>query len=725
MSWIRELKRRNVFRVGVAYVIIAWLVAQVAGLGLESFGAPSWVIKSVLFLLVICFPLVLVFAWAFEITPDGIKLDRKTPKNESKDNTYGRKIDLAIFGLMAVAIILLLSKDIIFETETPRSVEDVTQESGLPRAELDKSIAVLPFRNRSDRDEDAYFTEGIHDDLLTSLARIGDLKVISRTSVMRYRDTDKSIPEIARELGVATLLEGGVQRSASQVRINVQLIDAQSDEHLWAEIFDRELSAENVFAIQSEISNEIATALRLVLTSEEDERLQLVPTVNLQAYEAYLLGRQEAARRTAESLIKSQSHFENAIDLDSDYALAYVGLAETLALRSAYGGLGVQVSYAPRQAAIDKALGLDPLSGEAYTSLAVMRTQQLMYDEAEEYFLRAIELSPNYATAYHWYSSMHLAETDRVEEALPFLRKAIELDPLAPVLAASLSRMLWSLGRAEEARTTILSGIERNPEFPFHYGNMAEHLLALGRVDDALRWSHEATRLAPAFVDYAVFECGLHLQIGDDVSAERCLNRIDEDLRESSVGGLLDLQVFRAQYDEATNLAGELAQLNMNYTTAHSVALTYLNAGEPEAALSFLGSSDPDLISNETTVVTPGNLWRVAPVACALYLTGDLDRANILIGQVFETIQAMHRVRGAGYGAWDVYIHAARGNRHEAIVALRDAIDTGWRDQWWRLRTLYFDEMKNEPEWIRLIDELEADISRQRRSYENNKDDPL
>lgn len=725
MSLIRELKRRNVFRVGVAYIIVAWLIAQVAGLGLESFGAPSWVIKTVLFLLVIGFPLVLVFAWAFEITPDGIKRDRKATSTDSKGDIDGRKLNITIIGLMAVAIIFLISKDIVFKTEPPRTVEEVTQESELPRAELDKSIAVLPFRNRSDRSEDAYFTEGIHDDLLTSLARIGDLKVISRTSVMRYHDTDKSIPEIARELGVATLLEGGVQRSAGQVRINVQLIDAESDEHLWAEIYDRELSAENVFAIQSEISHEIATALRLVLTGEEDERLQLTPTINLQAYEQYLLGRQEAARRTAESLIKAQSHFEAASDLDPNYALAHIGLAETLTLQSVYGGLDIQASFAPRQAAIDKALALDPLSGEAFTSLAAIRTQQSRYDEAEEYFLRAIDLSPNYATTYHWYSTELLAETGRFEEALPIIRKAIELDPMAPVLTASLTRILWSLGRVEEARTAILTGIERNPGFPFHYGNMAEHLLALGRVADALRWSHDVTRFAPTSGSYAVFECDLYLQIGDDLAAERCLNMMDEEFREFSDAGLLDLYVFRGQYDEATNLAGELAQRGTNPLSAHSVALAYLNAGEPEAALSIFQASDPDLVSNETIVVTPGNVWRVAPVACARYLAGDLDEANTLIGQVFETMQSMHRVRGPGYGAWDVYIHAARGNRQEAIKALRDAIDTGWRDQWWRLRTSYFDEMKNEPEWASLINELDADIARQRRWYENNKDNPL
>jgi len=725
MNFLRELKRRNVFRVGVAYLIVAWLIAQVADLGLNSFDAPAWVIKTVLFLLVIGFPLALVFAWAFEITPDGIKLEKKVTSSTSKSDPSGRKLDFAIIGLMALAIAYLILEDLATETGPQEPVDEISQKSGLPRAEIGKSIAVLPFRNRSNRDEDAYFTEGIHDDLLTSLAKIGDLKVISRTSVMQFRDTDKSIPEIARELGVATLLEGGVQRSAGQVRINVQLIDAQSDSHLWSDYYDRKLSAENVFAIQSEISHEIATALQVVLTGEEDARLQLLPTIDLQAYEEYLLGRREAAKRTAEALIKAQLHFENAIDLDANYALAYVGLAETLALQTAYTGLDLQESFVARQAAIDRALALDPQSGEAYTSLAVMRTQQSMYDEAEDYFLKAIDLSPNYATAYHWYSSMHLAETDRNEEALPYIRKAIELDPMAPVLTASLTRVLWSLGRVEESRATLLTGIKRNPQFPFHFGNMAEQLLALGHVGEALRWSHVAAKLDPASGLYAFLECSLYLQIGDDSSAEKCFQMMDESMREIALIGHLDIYSFRAQYDKVAELGKEVAESPIGLLLSHAIAQAFLLSGETDRALLLYDNLALVPIDGAGVAVTAGNLRRIAPAACAMYLTGDLGRANYLIGQVFETIQSMHRVRGPGYGVWDVYIHVARGNKLEALAALRDAVDTGWRDQWWRLRSPYFDIMNTESEWNDLIDEIEAEIAGQRQWYQSHKDEPL
>jgi tetratricopeptide (TPR) repeat protein len=266
----------------------------------------------------------------------------------------------------------------------------------------------------------------------------------------QYRVINKPLPQIGQELGVATILEGSVQRAEDRVHINVRLIDAATDEHLWAESYDRELTAENLFAMQSEIAREIVRALQLALTDEENKRLQAMPTTSLEAYNEFVLGRQELAKRTAEALYRAQAHFEKAIELDSDYALAYVGLADSLHLQVPFADLKREDSFAPRQAAIDRALALDPFLGEAYTSLASLRVDQLSYTasgfvacchdwddakhkEAVEYFLKGIELSPNYAIAYERYGSAlsrHGNESDN-EEALPYLRKAIELDPMS------------------------------------------------------------------------------------------------------------------------------------------------------------------------------------------------------------------------------------------------------------------------------------------------------
>ena len=254
MSFLEELKRRNVFRVGLAYVVVAWIIAQVADLVLENIAAPDWLMKAILLLLALGLPLALIFAWAFEMTPEGIKKEKDVDRSQSITPQTGRKLNAFIMASLVIAVAYFAYDKFVSrpasESAKAESASKLAEDKPvvIEEAPMERSVAVLPFANRSNREEDEFFTEGIHDDLLTHLSKIGSLKVISRTSVLRYKNSEKSIPEIAAELKVTTVLEGGIQRSGDQVRINVQLIDARTDEHLWAEIFDRKLTAENLFA---------------------------------------------------------------------------------------------------------------------------------------------------------------------------------------------------------------------------------------------------------------------------------------------------------------------------------------------------------------------------------------------------------------------------------------------------------------------------------------------
>ncbi len=240
-SFYRELKRRNVVKVAVAYAVVGWILVEVASVVMPGFGAPDWVFKVVMFLVFLGFPLAVIFAWAFELTPEGLKRTEQVPVEQSITGRTGRKLDFAIIGLLVVA----LGISVILHFEDDEGGTVAVQESA--RSHL--SIAVLPFTSRSTDPENALFADGIHDDLLTTLAKIGSLKVISRTSVMEYRDTTKNLKEIGNELGVANVMEGAVQKFGNSVRINVQLIDADTDEHLWAESYDREMTTKNLFAI--------------------------------------------------------------------------------------------------------------------------------------------------------------------------------------------------------------------------------------------------------------------------------------------------------------------------------------------------------------------------------------------------------------------------------------------------------------------------------------------
>ncbi len=278
-------------------------------------------------------------AWAFEMTPEGLKRETAVDPAESITRVTGRKLDFAIIGLLVIAVVFLVVDNYVLESE-PEQTEVAAEQ--VPAAEpiaREKSIAVLPFANRSANQADAFFVDGIHDDILTHISRISALKVISRTSVMSYRDTTKNLKTIGEELGVSTVLEGGIQRAGNQIRVNVQLIDAATDEHLWADTYDRRLTANNIFAIQSEIAKTVADALRATLSPEEQDRLATVPTENLAAYEAYLLGRQRLARETAAAFAEAVDYFQQAIELDPNFALAYVGWRIATAGKSSLGGL--------------------------------------------------------------------------------------------------------------------------------------------------------------------------------------------------------------------------------------------------------------------------------------------------------------------------------------------------------------------------------------------------
>ncbi|MGB5292082.1 MAG: hypothetical protein WBN41_11605, partial [Lysobacterales bacterium] len=541
MSFIRELKRRNVVRVGIAYLVGSWLLIQVADIVFETIGSPAWVMQTLLAILAIGLPVALFLAWAFELTPEGVKLEKDVDRSRSIAPQTGKKLNNTIFILMALAIAYLLydkfsapaqpgsdhfSQQSSGQTTNTNETTALTQVEAIAKAEEEpaitkQSIAVLPFDNRSNREEDQFFTDGIHDDLLTTIARIGSMKVISRTSVMEYRDTTKKIPEIAKELGVANILEGGIQRSGDQVRINVQLIDAQTDEHLWAEIFDRELTAQNLFAIQSEISQKIADALHTTLSPEETERINTMPTQNLDAYNAYMRGRQLLATRAAVDIEESIKEFQKAVDLDPQFALAWVALADSTYLLGFYGTTDNEKSLAIRQEASARALEIDPGLGEAYVSLGSLLYDLGEYDEMDSAFKKAIELSPNYATSYHFYSGK-LDRFSRTEDSVDLMRKAAELDPRSGIIGTNVADVYARQGSYSRAEHQYKKVIELNPNFPRGYQGLASFYgFYVGRFDLAIQNSKIALTMDPGSLNDLNNLVIYSLEIGDQEAVNR------------------------------------------------------------------------------------------------------------------------------------------------------------------------------------------------------------
>ena len=320
-SLFEELKRRNVIRVGLVYLVVAWLVVQVADILLESFGTPEWVMKTFIAFLGLGFPIALIFAWAFEITPEGIKKEKDVDRSESIAPQTGRKLDFAIIGLLAAGLIYFMATH-----DWGKSDEPGVEETAVAAGDERPSIAVLPFVNLSDDPANEYFSDGLSEELLNVLVRIKGLRVPSRTSSFQYKGTELDMRTIAEQLEVNHVLEGSVRKAGNRVRITAQLIDTASGYHLWAEDFSGEL--EDVFALQEETALKIAEALNLRLSPLEQQAVQRRYTDNPTAYDAYLRGQALVEYFVdPEKLEAARGHFEQALRLDPDYALALAGLA--------------------------------------------------------------------------------------------------------------------------------------------------------------------------------------------------------------------------------------------------------------------------------------------------------------------------------------------------------------------------------------------------------------
>jgi TolB-like protein len=499
-SFLTELKRRNVFRVGALYLVAGWLVLQVADVLAGLLGLPDWTLRFVAFLLMLGFPLALVFSWVYELTPEGIKRESEIDRTQSVTQQTSKKLGVATVALLAAAVTLLALDRFV-------GVPDVTQPIGtaaepIPANEYStplpsetaaaaakgdrRSVAVLPFANRSTREEDQFFADGMHDDLLTQLAKIGSLKVISRTSVMEYRDTTKKIPEIADELGVATVLEGGVQRAGQRVRINVQLIDAGTDEHLWAEHFDRELTAENVFDIQSEIAQKIADALQATLSPEEKAQMGRLLTHDLDALAAYSRARNLEQVVAAGDLERAQQEIDFALERDPRFAEAWALRARINTLRywfidpdpayvdAAWEAIRTGRSIRPDLVDLDIAEGYYYYHGK------------LDYDSALTLLEKAARSWPNNANLYQLMGWIQRRAGD-FEGSIRNFTKSFELDPRNPLTAVGLADVHVNVNRYEDAQAWVDTALRLAPTFAYARFMQASLLTQLGRFADAQR----------------------------------------------------------------------------------------------------------------------------------------------------------------------------------------------------------------------------------------------
>jgi len=496
MSIFAELKRRNVFRVAAGYIVLGWLLLQVTDVVVPILELPGWVDKLVLFLLVLGFPLVLFFAWAYELTPEGLKKEKDVDRTRSIASLTGRKLDRAIIGILVVALGYF-----VFDKFTHRAPEPApaavapTGEAGPP----EKSIAVLPFDNLSADEENAFFAAGVHEDVLTNLARISGLRVNSRTSVLQYADKKQNLKEISEALGATYILEGSVRRSANRVRVTAQLIDARNDVHLWAENFDRELT--DIFEIQTAIAREITDSLEAELSPAEERLITARPTGSIEAYDLFL-----KARLALQDSDQSSTLFDTAVPLleeavriDPDYAQAWALMAVAhgdmywfrvdqsptrldrmkqaldrafelrpdlpearLAMgRYYYSGF---YDYPKAREQLELARGIVPNEPLVHYHLGLTYRRLGLYDQSVQSFLHATELDPFYQGA--WSEALNTATSAGLKEIASSIAEEIaERFPLHPRMVAERARMRMLLFGDIAGARKILDSLPEADQF--------------------------------------------------------------------------------------------------------------------------------------------------------------------------------------------------------------------------------------------------------------------
>jgi len=547
-SFFAELKRRNVYKVAVGYAVVGWLLIQVATQVFPFFEIPNWAVRLAVLLIVVGFPIALVIAWAFELTPGGIK------RTQEADRVYpGRSRSRAWIYVVISAGLLSAGLFFLGRYTAPNEIKI----ANVPA----KSIAVLPFENLSRDPDNAYFAEGIQDEILTRLAKVADLKVISHTSTQRYKSSPDNLPQIAKELGVANILEGSVQKSQDQVRVNVQLINAATDAHLWADSFDRKLV--DIFAVESEIATKVADTLQAKLTGEEQHAISMQPTQNTEAYQLYLKGRYFWNKRTGPDLQKAIDYFKQAIEKDPGYALAYVGLGDSYILLSGFGAARPQDSFPLAEAAAKKALEIDDTLAEAHTTLGFsLCVHHLDFAGSIREFERAIALNPNYATAHHWFGDGPLLAVGQFDRAVAEGKHALELDPLSVIITADLGADLLVARRYDEAIEQFHKAIDLDPRFYYAHWNLAEALEMKGNLREALAEYKKA------------------VELDDDPFVLALLGQAYAKL---------------GQRDEALKILAQLTQIGAHrYVPAYSYALLHMALEDKDTAIEWLERSYRD-----------------------------------------------------------------------------------------------------------------------------------
>ncbi len=730
-SFFTELKRRNVFKVGVAYLVLAWVVIQIADVVVPALSLPSWTITLLVVLGIFGFPFAIFFAWAFEITPDGIKKESDITPEESITSHTGRKLDFTIIGLLVVALGYF-----IYESRFEAPTEDValTETTGQKNIE-GSSIAVLPFVNMSSDKEQEYFSDGISEELLNLLAKIPNLKVAARTSSFQFKGKNQDIQNIASQLGVKTILEGSIRKSGTKVRITAQLIKADDGFHMWSETYDREL--DDIFKVQDEISAAIVGALKTTLGIELVKTASTVQSIDHVAYDFYLKGLKSSHDNSFDNLASAVNSFQSALKIEPDFLMAKIKLAETYTLQITTGSRFDRVILDTADNLIANSLATtnNDTAAEAFYVRAYIALRKDERDLSSQFIKKAYQLEPNNINIMIFNAQYRYREIG-VAKAKQLFERALQLDPLNPKIPFSYGRFLKdSLQDFSEAEKAYKTAIRINPNNPNYYSFLSGvYVSGMADLVAGIKLTTKSNKLDPNDPDYLVNLSSYYLSLGDEQNA---MDYADAALTVNvhyagSIWVKAEALIYTKQFDEVLKLIN--ASLDDPETVYRGATIEELvnqgiyvlllqnNLTEAEA---LINKHLPE-ISTLIDLPLPSSaedlkyLDGTALLAIIYQAQGKHEKATKLANRLTlfdETffLKGAARLNSYAYYALAI-ISAAQANDDKTLDYLEAMIDFGQRGYWRWMTTQspFFLTLHQQPRFIALVERLEADMLKQR-----------
>jgi TolB-like protein/Tfp pilus assembly protein PilF len=711
MSFIAELQRRNVIRVAITYVVAAWVLTQVMEIATDAFGAPDWVLKIFIVIVVLGFIPAVIFSWVYELTPEGIKREAEVNREESITAHTAKRLNIAVIVLL-VAVVALYAVDRLGGSgaERPPPVEVAAVEEV---GQID-SIAVLPFEDFSAGRDQVHLAEGLADTLLHMLAQVPELKVAARTSSFSFRGTSADIAEIGRELGVGAVLEGSVQRSGDTLRIIAQLIRVSDQSHLWSQTFDRPTG--DIFAVQDEIANAVVVALR---PGDETAAASALTSdrTSVEAYEHFVRGDRLWQVRSAEAIEESIGQFKAAVAADPDYAPAHAGLAMAYMFSTYYGNRTFKEVKLVVEAEIERALALDPELGFAYAARGQFLSNEEDNEGAEAAYRRAIESDPSDATVYAWISSLVFSDLSRWDEARALLQKAYELDPRNLFVLGQYAGNLANFGDYEGALAVYRRGVALEPDSPRAYNNLASLHVQYGRHDDAIRaFLAQIERSPDSYGPYRGIAARF-LSLDDQDSAEEWFAKAKElnpntefwpywFLPEEHRARLLP--EMKANFARNPEDSGDRA----NLCHAHMLA------GDHAEVMALCGPPLEPVLGPQGVPLDLTTLNDAYFVSWSAMQLGDQATADTLIEQLLGMIEqaGASGLVDWGYQGFAASVYAMRGDRENMYLRLRKAVEAGNTDNRDLETGPWYAPYRDDPEFQAILEEIRARQQKMRNS---------